>query len=128
MSEHDEQTALFLWAAYNVGQYPELALMHAIPNGAKLPWRKNSRGARFSPEAVKLLAEGLRAGVPDVFLPVARDGFHGFYIELKYGDNKPSKKQESFIAALREQGFRVMVFWSWQDAAKGLQDYLECAR
>ena len=33
MSEHDEQVALFEWAAMNRSRIPELKLMFAIPNG-----------------------------------------------------------------------------------------------
>lgn len=34
-SEDVEQAQLFTWAAYASGKYPELALMHHIPNGGK---------------------------------------------------------------------------------------------
>ena len=33
MSEHDEQVALFEWAALREAEIPELALLFAIPNG-----------------------------------------------------------------------------------------------
>ena len=32
-TEAQEQTALFQWAKMQSGKYPELALLHAIPNG-----------------------------------------------------------------------------------------------
>ena len=61
-SEHEEQVALFEWAEWNKRQYPELELMFAIPNG----------GQRHVVVAKKLKDEGVKAGVPDIFLPVAR--------------------------------------------------------
>ena len=97
--EHDLQAAVFNWADNNIHQYPELALMYAIPNG----------GHRYKSVAAKLKKEGVRAGVPDVHLPVARNGYHSLYIELKVGKNKPTAKQQGWLTALREQGHKTAV-------------------
>ena len=123
-SEHAEQVALFDWAREMERYVPELALLHAIPNGAKLPWRKNRRGKRYSPEAGHLISEGLKAGVPDVFLPVPRGIYHGFYIEMKIGSNKPTDKQNQWLVALAEQGYRVDVQYGADNAIKAICDYL----
>jgi hypothetical protein len=69
-------------------------------------------------------AEGVRAGVPDLCLPVARKGYHGLYLELKVGRNTISDLQEQWIDALREQGYFVDVAWGWQAAAQVIADYL----
>lgn len=61
--EEIEQTCLFRWAALESGAHPELALLHAIPNGGK--WSKS--------EAARMKAAGVKPGVPDMFLPVARE-------------------------------------------------------
>ncbi len=74
--EEIEQTCLFRWAALESGAHPELALLHAIPNGGK----------RSKSEAARMKAAGVKPGVPDMFLPVAREGCHGLYIELKRRD------------------------------------------
>lgn len=71
--ESEEQSALFQWARLMEGRCPELRLMYHIPNG----------GLRNKPVAVRLTAQGVRRGVPDICLPVARHGFHSLYIELK---------------------------------------------
>ena len=92
-SEHSEQSAIIDWAKKMAYTYPELSLLFAIPNGASLSAHTDRRGRRFSPQASKLKAEGLRAGVPDLCLPVARQGFHGMFIELKVGKGKPSPEQ-----------------------------------
>ena len=42
--EEIEQTCLFRWAALESGAHPELALLHAIPNGGK---RSKSEAARM---------------------------------------------------------------------------------
>lgn len=90
-----EQEALFSWAKHMQHVYPELALLHHIPNG----------GYRNTSEAVRLKRQGVKAGVPDICLPVPRGTFHGLYIELKAKGGTPSKKQEWWLAALRKQGY-----------------------
>lgn len=75
-SETTEQIALFNWAKRTESILPELALMYHVPNEGK-----RSNGGI-------LKAAGLKSGVPDICLPVANNGFHGLYIELKFGKNK----------------------------------------
>ena len=72
-TESAEQQCLFRWAAYNRGRWPEMKMMYHIPNG----------GTRSKSEAGRFRAEGVKAGVPDICLPVARGGYHGMYIEMK---------------------------------------------
>ena len=67
---------------------------------------------------------GVMAGIPDISLPVPRGGYHGMYIELKVGGNKPSEKQQECIEALRKQGYRVEVCYGWLEAAEVIKDYL----
>lgn len=63
-TESVEQQCLFRWAAYNRGRWPEMELMYHIPNG----------GTRSKSEAGRFRAEGVKPGVPDICLPVARGG------------------------------------------------------
>jgi len=73
--ESDHQIALFQWVSYQLKRYPELELLYHIPNG----------GYRYKTTARRLKAEGVKAGVPDICLPVPRGGYHGLYIEMKAG-------------------------------------------
>lgn len=115
-SEDVEQAQLFTWAAYASGKYPELALMHHIPNGGK----------RGKAEAARFKAQGVKAGVPDIFLPCARGQYHGLYIELKrVKGGRVSALQEEFIKALRLQGYRVEVCFGMEQAQKVIVEYLE---
>jgi len=50
---------------------------------------------------------GVRAGVSDLFLSVARRGYHGLYIEMKYGDNSMSKDQIEFANEVRNENYFV---------------------
>ena len=115
MSEHDEQVILFNLAAMHETQYPELAWLHAIPNG----------GLRNPRVAIKLKAEGVKAGVWDVFLPVARQGYHGLYIEMKYGKNKITDNQREFWLFVAEQGYKCLICYDGADAFSEVLRYLE---
>ena len=129
-SESGHQKALFAWAAiaalhgFAAARYPAsylapgwqwasdpvpvLRWLHAIPNG----------GARNPATAARLKAEGVRAGIPDIFLPVAVGCYHGLYIELKAETGKLSKEQSEFGRFCSEQGFAFVVCYGWKDATK----------
>jgi hypothetical protein len=72
-TEHQEQVSLIKWANLQSRAYPELAHLFAVPNGSH-----KSKQARKN-----FKDEGLKSGVPDLILPVARGGFNHLYIEMK---------------------------------------------
>lgn len=115
-TESEEQIALFQWAALQHGRYPELAMLHHIPNGGK----------RSMSEAVRFRAEGVKAGVPDLCLPVPRKGCHGLYIELKRRKgSRTSDEQLSWLQQLSRQGYQVAVCYGWEEAKGVIEGYLE---
>lgn len=116
-TEHDEQVMLFKWASLMVKQgIYELDLLYAIPNGARTSMRT----------AVKLKAEGLKRGFPDIALPVARHGFHGLFIEVKrLRGGRISKDQRLWHERLIIQRHKVMLAVGWRDAALALCHYLD---
>ena len=114
-SEEVEQTCLFRWAWELENQVEELKLLHAIPNGGK----------RSKPEAARMKAAGVKPGVPDMCLPVARDGCHGLYIELKRRDGgRVSRDQVQWMEALQRQGYCCALARGWDMAAEVICDYL----
>ena len=113
--ESNEQQALFVWAKLMQAQYPELSLLHAIGNGGK----------RNLIEAVRMKREGVKAGVSDIFLPVARGEFHGLYIELKVKGGKTSHSQEWWIEETTKQGYLAVVCYGWVEASEVIKRYLE---
>lgn len=115
MSEHDEQVKLFQWAQLSEGRWPELALLFAIPNGGK----------RHVAVARKLKAEGVKAGVPDICLPVARGRRNALFIELKHGRNKATEKQLAWIDGLRAAGNRAEIAYEFEGAKALMERYLE---
>lgn len=115
MTEHDLQVSIMQEVALRANQNPLWGLCFAIPNGGK----------RNKAVAGKLKAEGVKAGVPDLFLPVARKGCHGLFIELKVGSNKATKSQSMMIDRLKLQGYCATVIWEAQMAINLLEWYLE---
>lgn len=112
--ESGHQEALFEWAGHNTGRMPELEYLYHTPNGGK----------RDHATAMALKRQGVKAGVPDLCLPVPRDGCHGLYIELKAGKNRPTAKQKEWLEFLRRQGYRAEVCRHWEEAARLIETYL----
>ena len=86
-SEDAEQEKVVCWAKLMSNAYPDLELLYHVPNG----------GSRNKAEVSKLKRMGVRAGVPDLVLPVPRAGYAGLYIELKVGENRPSNNQKDWL-------------------------------
>lgn len=122
--EHDEQAALFAWASENEDAHPELALLFAVPNGGKLPYTRNAKGKTYSPQRIALVAEGMKAGVPDVCLPIARGRFHSLWIEMKRKPNKPTQEQLQWIDALRHYGNCACICYGAEEAISTIMAYL----
>lgn len=114
-TEGEEQATLFSWCAMNYGRFPELKLLFHIPNGGK---RSKSEAARFK-------SEGVKSGVPDLCLPVARGLYHGLYIEMKRtAGGVVSDEQKFWIAQLQSQGYAATVCKGWKEAENVLEKYL----
>lgn len=115
-SEHAMQCAVIAKCQERAQTNPLYELIYAIPNGG---YRGKSQGG-------KLKAEGVKAGMPDLHLPVARHGRHSLYLELKFGDGKLSKEQQWWIRRLRVEGHCVEVVWDSPDEVMKILDwYLE---
>lgn len=114
-TEAQEQAALIRWAHFQRARYPELELLYHVANG----------GSRHKLEAVHLKEQGVRAGVPDLCLPVARGRYHGLYIELKrQKGGRLSVAQAEWLRALQAQGYRTAVCAGWESARDTIMDYL----
>jgi hypothetical protein len=111
--ESIEQKALVRWFDYN---HPSLSpLFFHIPNG----------GRRDLREACRLKAEGVRPGIPDLFLSVPRGTHHGLYIELKAEKGVVTKNQKEMIKLLNSQGYKAEVCYGWWEATYVITQYLE---
>ena len=109
-SEHQLQVAYFDWAK----MHPVARRADAIPNG----------GQRHITVAAKLKAEGVRKGVLDIHLPVARGGANGLWIEMKAGYNNLTEEQSVEVSQLLADGFAVAVCWDTLKAIDLTRRYL----
>lgn len=115
-AEGEEQTQLIkLFRA----QFPAvgLLLIH-VPNGGS---RKNAF------EGWRLKEQGVRAGVSDLFLPVARGGFFGLWIEFKAAppnDAAVSDSQEAWVNEMQVQGYAAHICRGVNAALRVLTDYM----
>lgn len=129
MNENGHQKALFAWAALASATRPELKWLHSVPNGAHVS----------KIQAAMLVAEGLRSGVPDIFLDVARGGCHGLRIELKVPEIRNGKgtiekrkgvvsaEQSRWLDHYNSSGYLALVAYGWLEAKSIIERYLSHA-
>lgn len=120
--EHQHQAALIQWA--NRVRLPDAAdvepnatigaYLLAIPLG----------GYRLPREAARLKAEGAKAGVSDLLLPLRRDGFFALWLELKAPGKRPTKDQDAWLRRMRLAGYRAEWRDNWIGAANLIADYV----
>jgi hypothetical protein len=115
-SEHQEQARVITWwgLQHEIYGLPAFALF-AVPNG----------GARDVITGSMLKAEGVRRGALDLILAKPSAGYHGLFIEMKVGDNKPSPEQLAFIEYLKSVGYKTAVHWASDSAINEIKDYLQ---
>lgn len=125
--ETDIQAAVVAWAELMTPRWPDLASLHAVQNWA---------GVKSPREGAQRKREGVKAGVPDLHLPVARGGYFGLYIEMKRetvrvgkrglstSRTKTTEEQDIWHVRLRLLGHRVVVCWTAAEAQAVLERYL----
>jgi len=101
--------------------------MFAIPNGT---YKSQRASGMFK-------AEGLKAGVPDLFFPIANKYYHGLFIEMKkrpkilnsgkksFAWIKVSKEQEEWVQKLRNNGYEAKVCYGADEAIEVI-DFYRC--
>ena len=111
--EHLAQSLLIKWFRL---QYPLMAkCLFAIPNG----------GARHIGTAIKLKAEGVTAGVSDLFLMIPSNGLHGLFLEMKQKDGKLQQNQAEFLNLAESMGYGAEVAYGFEEGQKIIQKYLQ---
>ena len=115
-TEHEEQVRVIKWC--DACKDPRASLIYSHLNGLRAPL-----GA-----VVKAKAAGGRKGIPDLFLPVPSQGYHGLYIEMKRLKlGKISPEQKEWIDRLNGMGYRVEVCKGHEAAIAIIQNYLGLA-
>lgn len=114
--EHTEQVTLMKWWAFACRAFgiPE-RLLFAIPNG----------GQRGIVTAAQLKAEGVRAGVPDLFLAWPTRDAAGLFIEMKKpAGGRVSDTQKAMLTSLAETGYATAICHGWTEAKSTIEQYL----
>jgi hypothetical protein len=100
-------------------EFPDVGeLLIHIPNGGS---RKNAF------EGWRLKKQGVRAGVSDLLLPVARGGYFGLWIEFKAAppnDAAVSDSQEKWVDEMLAQGYSAHICLGVEAAMQVLIAYL----
>jgi hypothetical protein len=109
-SEDQVQTMLCSWMTKS-------NIIHfAIPNSGK----------RTQGEAFKFKRTGLKAGVPDLCIPVPTKSYHGLYIELKKEvGGRVSDHQAYWIAYLNSVGYHARIAHGFDEAKQIITEYLK---
>ncbi len=84
-----------------------------------------NEGKRSLAYAQKLKRMGLQKGFPDLFIPKARKGFHGLFIELKTDKtSRPSNEQKQWIFNLNTDGYSAHVCYGAEEAIEKIKEYM----
>ena len=112
-AEDIAQINLINWFKYNFPQYKE-DIAHVA----------NQRTC--SPMEGRLLKKlGVQKGFSDIFIAIPKNGYHGLFLELKVGKNKPTKEQQEFLDRKIELGYAAVCVWGWEAARDFIVEYLK---
>ena len=115
--ESIQQAQVIEWSrwAYKTGKYPLLNMLHCSLNGVKLS----------GTQAKIAKGQGMLSGVPDLFLPVPRQSFHGLYIEMKSEKGRLTENQQWFLTNAESVGYKTVVCYNAKEAIAAIQAYYE---
>jgi VRR-NUC domain len=117
LTEHQEQCLTISFCNSQSLTDRRFGMIFAIPNGT---WAKNIGAAR------KAKSEGVKKGVPDLFLPVPTSESHGLFLEMKRtGASTTSVEQKQWLKELQAQGYTCKVCKGHREAIAAIQDYLK---
>ena len=113
--EAAHQAQVIEWSkwAYKTGKYPLLNMLHCSLNGVKLS----------GTQAKVAKGQGMLSGVPDLFLPVPKNGFHGLFIEMKSEKGKITDNQHWFLTNAESLGYKTAVCYSAKEAISAIEAY-----
>lgn len=123
-SEHQHQAALVHWAqrtkldraediapGATIGDY-----LFAVPNGMPLVSRLAGK---------RLVDEGMKKGVADLFLPIMRGGCGGMWIEMKAPGKRPRPEQNQWLQRMANAGYCAIWADDWDSAREQITLYLQ---
>lgn len=117
--EFQEQCAVILWASARYEEDPikwrDLDLLHCSLNGVPLT----------KAQAGRAKAQGMKAGVYDLLLPVPIGGYHGLFIEMKSEEGRESDDQKEFGRRVRSLGYKAVTCYGAAEARLAIREYYE---
>jgi len=125
-SESLHQQTVVSWCHMLEPLHPELRWLYAVPNGGFLLGKA---------AAGRLKGEGLKTGVFDLGLDIARGGYHGLKIEMKVPASidktgkktrpgTPSEEQLEWYQHYCNQGYRAEICHGFRPAIALIREYL----
>ena len=84
-----------------------------------------NEGKRSVVTGAQLKAMGMQRGFPDLFVPLARMGYHGLFIEMKAGRGRLSEHQREWLRRLNEYGYAVAVCYGADEAITKIRRYMD---
>jgi len=97
------------------GKYPMLNMLHCSLNGVKLS-KSQAKIAK---------GQGMLSGVPDLFLPVPKNGFHGLFIEMKSDKGRVTENQHWFLTNAESLSYKTVICYSAKEAISAIQAYYD---
>lgn len=97
------------------------------PEASRVTWHTPNGGHRHIKVAAEMKRQGVKAGVPDIFVAQARGGWFGLFIEFKAAppnDARVSPEQTAFLQRLEQQGYYATVCRGVDDALRVIEQYL----
>lgn len=84
------------------------------------------QGQRSPRNGARMKAEGMRAGLADMFLAVPMPTAPGLWIELKRPKPRGvvSEEQADFLASVKMQGYSAQVCFGFDECIKAISNYL----
>lgn len=129
--EYQQQIAVMGWMAECGLNNIEYRMAFHIPNG----------GSRTKSEASRFKLEGVKAGVPDIFIPVPKGKFSGLFVEMKKYSQRPksepfcpitnkgalgglSNEQKQWAVDLTYMGYKWVCAYGASEAIEEIYNYL----
>lgn len=115
--EQDLCVAFMAWVRLSSKLWPELEFIFHVPNG----------GGRSKREGGILKAMGVKPGVADYILPIARGGHPALWLEAKSKDGVLSPAQKDLFPKMAAQGMHIVVCYTLDQMIHAVTAYLTLA-
>lgn len=116
LNEDDIQSAVVQYC--DIKKIP----IFSIPNAQRLSFLDRKKAVIAM---VKLKKTGLKAGVPDLFIPMVKNGYSGMFLELKTTKGRLTSRQKEWLGILSENGYYAICCYSLDEAITQINQYLE---